>query len=203
MELSHRGDLFDGIASECRKQIRKYLEVPDDFEIILQPGGATHQYTAIAKNLLGLKPQRKAMYLKTGLWSNLCYKEAQKFVDPNNLILVGDNESLGKKSIPHPSTWKIDPEASYFHLCWNETVDGLEFSNETFPWDLIPEHVALVLDVSSDIGTDYIKWDRVSVLYMGAQKNLGPAGLGIVIVKKSLLDYADKDVPALCDWKTY
>ena len=179
------------------------MGVPDDFAILLQQGGATHQYTCVVKNLLNLKPQRKAMYLNTGLWSAACYKEAKKFVEPQNLIEVVPPQTGGYTRIPDPSTWKLDSEASFFHVCWNETVDGLEFTNETFPWDLIPKDVAIVADMSSNIGIEKVRWDRISVAYMGAQKNMGPAGLTIVIAKKSLFGFADKDVPVMCDWQSY
>lgn len=106
----------------------------------------------------------------------------------------------GQIQFVDPSTWNIDPEASFFHYCSNETVHGFELDEETFPWHLIPRDIAVVSDMSSNIGTRPIKWDRMDVIYAGCQKNLGPAGCSVVIVRRSLIGKADADVPCLCDW---
>ena len=102
-----------------------------------------------------------------------------------------------------PSTWKIDAEASFMHICINETVHGFEITEDNFPWHLIPSDMCVVGDMSSNIGTRPINWKRFSVVYAGAQKNMGPTGTTIMIVKKSLLGKADKDVPIMCDWTTF
>lgn len=101
-----------------------------------------------------------------------------------------------------PSTWNIDPEASFVHICMNETVHGLEIAEREFPWHLIPKDVVVVGDLSSNMGTYHVDWDRFGVVYAGAQKNMGPSGATIIIVKKSLLGHAEPDVPVLCDWTT-
>jgi phosphoserine aminotransferase len=100
----------------------------------------------------------------------------------------------------NPKNWKIDSEASYFHICINETVHGFEITEENFPWELIPKGVAIVGDMSSNIGTVKINWDRFDVVYAGVQKNMGPTGATVIIVNKKLLGKADADVPIMCDW---
>jgi phosphoserine aminotransferase len=98
------------------------------------------------------------------------------------------------------SEWVIDPEASFFHFCANETVNGIEFDFEKFPFHLIPKDCPVVCDMSSNIGTTRVPWDKVSMVYMGAQKNLGAAGCTVIVVREDLIGHADKDTPILCDW---
>lgn len=104
--------------------------------------------------------------------------------------------------MPHEK-WSVDPDASFFYFCTNETVHGFEFDLDAFPWHLIPKDQPIVGDFSSNIGTKPVPWDKFSVVFFGAQKNFGPAGCTVIIVKEDLLGHADKDVPILCDWKTF
>jgi phosphoserine aminotransferase len=154
----------------------------------------------VAKNLIGLKPARKAMYFTSGLWSTQCIKEARKFIPESNLIEVSNLSASNFTQMTNPKNWKIDSEASYFHICINETVHGFEITEENFPWELIPKGVAIVGDMSSNIGTVKINWDRFDVVYAGVQKNMGPTGDTVIIVNKKLLGKADADVPIMCDW---
>jgi phosphoserine aminotransferase len=103
-------------------------------------------------------------------------------------------------SMVDPSEWKIDKDASFFYFCTNETVNGFEPNFDTYPWHLIPEGMPVVGDMSSNIGTKPVPWDKFAVAFMGAQKNLGPAGCTVIIVREDLFGHADKDVPILCDW---
>jgi phosphoserine aminotransferase len=105
--------------------------------------------------------------------------------------------------VKDPSTWQFDPEASYIHICCNETVHGFEFDEENFPWDRVPKDMVVVGDMSSNIGTRPINWDHFDVVYAGAQKNMGPSGCTIIIVKESLLGHKDKDVPIMGDWEAF
>lgn len=98
------------------------------------------------------------------------------------------------------SQWKIDPEGSFFCFCANETVNGFEFNFETFPWHLIPKDMPVVADMSSNIGTCEIPWDKLGVVFAGAQKNLGIGGCTIIIVRNDLIGHQAKDTPILCDW---
>lgn len=203
MELSHRKPEFVEITYWAKEELRRFLNVPKDYRILLNQGGATLQYTAIVKNLIGLKPQKKAMYLTTGLWSNQCIQEARRHIPSANLIEVANSSSTSFTQLPDPKTWKIDPEASYFHLCVNETVNGFEIGEENFPWHLIPKDMVVIGDMSSNIGTRPINWDRYDVVYAGAQKNLGPSGCAITIVKESLLGKKQSDTPIMCDWEAF
>lgn len=203
MELSHRKPEFINISDMTKEEIRRFLAVPDDFTVMLNQGGATLQYTSVFKNLIGLKPARKAMYLTTGLWSTQCLREARKFGPAENIIEVTNTQGSNYTKLTDPSTWKIDPEASFLHVCVNETVHGFEITEDNFPWHMFPKDMTIVGDMSSNIGTRKINWNRYSVVYAGAQKNMGPTGSTVIIVKKSLLGRADKDVPIMCDWDTF
>jgi phosphoserine aminotransferase len=159
------------------------------------------QYTAIVKNLIGLKPSRVANLMLTGQWSLQNYHEMRKFCKVN---LVVDNLTANDcTSCVPPSEWKVDPAASFFYFCANETVNGFEFDLEEFPWHLIPKDMPVVSDWSSCIGTKPVPWDKFAMVFMGAQKNLGPAGCTVMVIREDLFGHADKDVPILCDWKTF
>jgi phosphoserine aminotransferase len=203
MELSHRQDEFRYINIMTKREIKKFLKVPDNFTILLQQGGATMVYTSIAKNLAGLKPARKAMIQRTGMWSNQNIDELRKHC---NVVTVLDNvdDNDCTRMVPH-SQWKIDPEASFFCMCSNETVNGFEQPFENFPFHMIPKDIPVICDMSSNIGTCNVPWDngQIGVVYMGAQKNLGTAGCTIIIVRNDLFGHADKDVPILSDWVTF
>ena len=161
------------------------------------------QYTAVIKNLIGLKPQKKAMYLTTGLWSHQCITEARKHYSAQNIIEVANSKDSNYTKLPDPSTWNIDPEASFLHVCVNETVHGFELTEENFPWHKFPKDLPVVGDMSSNLATRDINWNRFSVIYAGAQKNMGPTGVTIIIVKKSLLGAKAADTPIMCDWEAF
>jgi len=203
MEMSHRKPEYTDILKMTKEEVRRFLEVPDDYTVMLNQGGASNIYTAVVKNLIGLKPARKAMYMTTGLWSGQCIDEARKFIEPANLIEVTNLSRNGFTQLTDPKTWLIDPEASYLHMCGNETVHGFEITEDNFPWDIFPEDMVIVSDMSSNIGTRKINWKRFSCVYAGAQKNMGPAGANVVILKKSLLGKAQRDTPFLCDWTMF
>lgn len=192
--------MFIDISEGGKDELRKFLEVPETHTIMFNQGGATSIYTAVVKNLIGLRPAKKAMYLTTGLWSEQCVTEARKHIPAENLIEVSNTKGSNYTKLTDPDTWNIDPSASYFHMCVNETVHGFEFTEENFPWSKIPKDVAIVGDMSSNIGTFKINWDRFDVVYAGVQKNLGPTGASVVICRKDLMGKAETDVPILNDW---
>lgn len=159
------------------------------------------QYTAIVKNLIGLKPKRVANLIVSGLWSEQNRDEMQKFCNVN---IVADNvKDNDCTRMVDPSKWNIDPEGSFFYFCCNETVNGFEQDYDKFPWHLIPKGMPVIGDMSSNIGTKPVPWDKFDMAFMGAQKNLGPAGCTIMIIHERLFGHADKDVPILCDWKLH
>ena len=131
MELSHRQDEFRFISVMTKREIRKFLKVPDNFRILLQQGGATMQYTSIVKNLIGFKPNRTANILLTGLWSSQNYDEMIKF-GKVNVVANNITDNNCSKMVPH-HLWNVDPEASFFYFCCNETVDGFEWDYNDFP----------------------------------------------------------------------
>lgn len=184
-----------------KMEIRKFLKVPNNFKILLQQGGATMQYTAIAKNLVGLKPARKVNLLMTGLWSSQNYDEMIKYANVN--VVANNIEENDCTAMVPFERWNVDPEASFFHMCCNETVNGFEQDYETFPWHLIPKDMPIIGDMSSNVGTRPIPWDKFAMAYMGAQKNLGPAGCTVMIIRDDLFGHAEKDCPILCDWALF
>lgn len=135
------------------------------------------------------------------MWSNQCLDELKKHC---NAIVVADNvvENDCTAMVPF-NKWNIDPEASFFSFCSNETVNGWEWDFDYFPWHLIPKDCPVCIDMSSNIGTNNIPWDKVGVIYAGAQKNLGTAGCTVIIVRQDLMHHAVKDTPIMNDWKTF
>jgi phosphoserine aminotransferase len=156
------------------------------------------QYTAIVKNLIGLKPARKANMLVTGLWSMQGYDEISKFCDVN--VVANNHTANDCTKMVDPSDWKVDKDASFFYMCSNETVNGFEQDESKFPWHLIPDDMPVIGDMSSNVGTKPIRWDKYAMIFMGAQKNLGAAGCTVMIIREDLFGHADKDTPILCDW---
>lgn len=203
MEISHRSQMFIDISEGGKDELRKFLNVPETHTIMFNQGGATSIYTAVVKNLIGLKPAKKAMYLTTGLWSEQCITEARKHIPAENLIEVTNTKGSNYTQLTDPDTWNIDPTASYLHMCVNETVHGFEITADNFPWSKIPNDMVVVGDMSSNIGSFKINWDRFDVIYAGVQKNLGPTGATIVICRNDLLGKAEKDVPILNDWDKF
>jgi len=148
--------------------------------------------------MIGRKPKRTANLLITGLWSCQNYDEIKKHCEVNVVANnVTDNDCT--RMVPH-SEWKVDPEGSFFCYCSNETVNGFEFDDKTFPWHLIPADMPIVCDMSSNIGTKPVPWDKLAMVYMGAQKNLGCAGTTVMVIREDMFGHAEPDCPILCDW---
>lgn len=148
--------------------------------------------------MAGLKPKRVGNLLVTGMWSNQNLDEMKKHCNVN--VVANNITDNNCTKMVDPAKWVIDPEGSFFYFCTNETVNGFEFDFDTFPWHLIPADMPVVCDMSSNVGTNNIPWDKVSMIFMGAQKNLGTAGTTIMVIKENLFGNADKDIPILCDW---
>ncbi|HSC75135.1 MAG TPA: 3-phosphoserine/phosphohydroxythreonine transaminase [Pseudomonadales bacterium] len=192
MEMSHRGDEIVGIATEAEKDLRDLLHIPDNYKVLFLQGGASTQFSAIPLNLLSVGG--KADYLNTGQWSKKAIEEARRYGDIN---VVASSKDSNFSTIPSFESWKLDKDASYFHYTPNETIGGVEFH-----W--VPElnGVPLVADLSSTILSRPIDISKFGVIYAGAQKNIGPAGLTIVIVREDLLAKSRADIPTMLDWKT-
>lgn len=190
MEMSHRSAEFVAIAEQAEADFRELLSIGDDYSVLFVQGGATTQFSAVPINLLGAND--KADYLCTGQWSIKAIKEAKRYATVN---VLASSEANNHSSIPEPSSWAVDPQAAYFHYTPNETIGGVEFHS-------IPEHPApLVADMSSTILSRPLDVSRYGLIYAGAQKNIGPAGLTIVIVRKDLLGKAAEFTPTMLNYE--
>ena len=191
MEMSHRSAEIVAIAGTAEADLRELLNISDDYAVLFLQGGASSQFSAIPLNLL--KDGGTADYINTGQWSKKAIKEAKRF---GNINVAASSEDDNFASIPAFDSWKLSKDAAYLHYTPNETIGGVEFF-----WT--PETDApLVADMSSTILSRPIDVSKFGVIYAGAQKNIGPAGLTIVIVRKDLMGNAADNTPTMLDWKT-
>jgi len=193
MEMSHRGKDYMSIAAKAEADLRALMTIPDNYKVLFLQGGASSQFAMVPINLLNGK--KKADYLLTGQWSKKAVAEAKRYCDVN---LVVDTTDSKFTTVPDEASLKFDPEAAYVHYTPNETIVGVEF-------DYIPDtgDVPLVADMSSTIMSRAIDVSKFAVIYAGAQKNIGPAGLTIVIVRDDLIGHADSSMPVMFDYKTF
>lgn len=191
MEMSHRGREFVSIAARAERDLRDLLQVPESHRILFLQGGATGQFAAIPMNLL--RGGVRADYVDTGSWSKKAIGEAEKYCTVNIVATGGDEDPM---RIPPQESWKLDPTAAYLHFTPNETISGVEFH-----W--IPQSggVPLVADMSSTLLSRPIDISRFDLIYAGAQKNIGPAGLTVVIVREDLLGQAMAGTPSVWDYR--
>jgi phosphoserine aminotransferase len=190
MEISHRGKTFLGIAQQAEADLRDLLSIPSNYRVLFLQGGATAQFAGIPLNLT--TRESTADYVNTGAWSKKAVAEARKYCRVN---VAADAAGSKYTTIPQQGEWRLTADAAYVHYTPNETISGVEFH-----W--IPEtgSIPLVADFSSTILSRPIDIARFGVIYAGAQKNMGPAGLAVVIVRDDLLGRARSDVPAVLDW---
>lgn len=191
MEMSHRGKHFVGIAEQAEANLRKLMNIPDNYKVLFLQGGASTQFGAIPLNLGN--GSGKADYLNTGHWSVKAIKEAKRFVDVN---VVADTKPENFTTLPAEGETTFSPDADYVHYTPNETIAGVEF-----PYIPDTGDVPLVADMSSTILSRPIDVSKFGVIYAGAQKNIGPAGLTIVIVREDLLGKSRENTPAMLDWR--
>jgi len=189
MEMSHRGKAFVGIAEQAEADLRELMAVPSGYKVLFLQGGATAQFAAIPFNLT--RADSVADYVNTGAWSKKAIAEAKRYCKVNVAADAGGKYA----SVPEVGSWALTPGAAYVHYTPNETIGGVEFP-------FVPEtgDVPLVADMSSTILSRPIDVSRFGVIYAGAQKNIGPAGLVVVIVREDLLGRARADVPTVFDW---
>jgi len=192
MEMSHRGKEFIAIAQKAEADLRRILGIPATYKVLFLQGGASLQFAMVPLNLLGDKG--RADYIHTGEWSKKAIGEAKRH---GQVSVAADAASSKYTHIPAQSEWRLDPGAAYVHYTPNETIGGVEFH-----W--VPEtgDVPLVADMSSTILSRPIDVTRFGVIYAGAQKNIGPAGLTIAIVREDLIGRAGPNVPAMLNYKT-
>lgn len=191
MEMSHRSKVYDKIFQDTRNRFRKLFHVPDNYHILFLQGGASTQFSMVPMNLIG--KTGKADYAVTGNFSNIAYKEAKKY---GTINLAASSEDQGHTYIPTQDQLKLDPDASYFHYCANNTIYGTE-------WQYVPDtgDVPLVCDMSSNFLSRVVDVSRYGIIYGGAQKNLAPAGLTIVIVRDDLLGHELPYTPMMLGYK--
>jgi phosphoserine aminotransferase len=191
-EMSHRGKEFMTIAEQAEQDLRELLAIPDGYRVLFLQGGASLQFAMVPMNLLG--GRTRADYLNTGSWSKKAISEARKFCDVN---IAATTEEGNFTRAPAQSELSLSSDAAYLHYTPNETIQGVEF-----PY--IPEASApLVADMSSTILSRPLDVSRYGLIYAGAQKNIGPAGLAIVIVREELIGKAGDGVPAMLDYQTH
>ena len=191
MEMSHRGKHYRSIIEKVESDFRSLFNVPKNYKVLFLQGGAIAQNSMVPLNLLNGK---KANYVVSGYWSKRSYQDALPFGD---MSIAASSESIGYSKAPDLKEWKIDSSASYIHFCSNETIHGVEYfdlpSVKTIP---------VVADMSSHILSRPVDISQFGVIYAGAQKNIGPAGLTIVIVRDDLLEVASPLTPSVFNWKT-
>ena len=193
MEMSHRGIEFMGIAAEAEADLRELMGIPANYKVLFLQGGASQQFAMIPMNLL--RGKASADYLNTGEWSKKAISEAKKF-GTVNVVATGADKSFSY--VPEFTEWKCDKEAAYLHITPNETIGGVEFN-----WLPDSGSVPLVADMSSTILSRPIDVSKYGLIYAGAQKNIGPAGLTIVIVREDLLGDVLPGTPTMLDYKTH
>jgi len=191
MEMSHRGKEYISIQAQAEADLRELLAIPPSYKVLFLQGGAIGQNAFVPMNLLrGLSG---ADYVNTGEWSKKSIKEAKKFCSVN---VAASAESSNFTHVPPQREWKLDPKAAYVHICANETIGGVEYH-----WTPDTGSVPLVADMSSNILSRAVDIGRYGLIYAGAQKNIGPAGLTIVIVRDDLIGQALPITPSALDYK--
>jgi len=192
MEISHRSKEFIEVAEESEKDIRDLMNIPSNYKVLFCHGGARAQFAAIPMNLLGDKAT--ADYIDGGYWAHSAVKEAQKYCTPNVIDITTTQGD--KRALLPMSQWTLSKDAAYVHYCPNETIDGLAIDEMPDFGDKV-----IVADYSSTILSRPIDVSRFGIVYAGAQKNIGPAGLTLVIVRDDLLGKARKELPSILDYK--
>ncbi len=191
MEMSHRSDAYVAIASKAEQDLRDLLTIPDNYKVLFLQGGASQQFAEIPLNLL--PESGVADYIDTGIWSRKAIDEARRFGQVN---VAASAKPYDYFSIPGQNEWQLSESAAYLHYASNETIGGVQF-------DWVPEvgETPLVVDMSSDILSRSIDVSRYGLIYAGAQKNIGPSGLVVVIVREDLLGRARSSCPTMLDYK--
>lgn len=191
MEMSHRSPAFENIIAEAERLLREVMQIPDNYRVLFLQGGASTQFAAVPLNLLN--GSGKADYIVSGQFSGKAFKEAQKYGD---VKCIATSEQSNFTRIPQITRADVRPDADYVHICFNNTIYGTKFNE-------IPDtgDIPLVADMSSCILSEPVDVSKFGVIYAGAQKNMAPAGLTVVIVREDLLGHARTDTPVMLDWQ--
>lgn len=193
MEMSHRSKEYEAIINECEASLREVMSIPDNYKVLFLQGGASSQFAMIPLNLMN--KTNKADFVITGQWAKKAYQEAQKF---GNCNVVASSADKTFTYIPELDKSKFTPDADYFHICQNNTIYGTRIVD-------LPEtgNVPLVADMSSCILSEPVDVSKYGLIYAGAQKNMGPAGLTVVIIREDLIGNAQTITPTMFDYKTH
>ena len=192
MEMSHRSPVYEEIIQDAEKLLRKIMNIPDNYKVLFLQGGASTQFAAVPLNLMN--KNNKADYIVSGQFSGKAYKEAQKYGDA---ACVATSKDANFAFIPETTRESFRPDADYVHICFNNTIYGTKFH-------YIPDtgDIPLVADMSSCIISEPVDVSKFGMIYAGAQKNMAPAGLTIVIIREDLMGNARADIPTMLDYKT-
>ncbi len=190
MEMSHRSPAYDAIIKKTEADFRRVMNIPENYKVLFLQGGASTQFAAVPLNLM---KSGKADYILSGQFSTKAYKEAQKYGDAK---AVASSKDVNFARIPETTRESFRPDADYVHICFNNTIYGTKFN-------YIPDtgDIPLVADMSSCIISEPVDVTKFGVIYAGAQKNMAPAGLTVVIVREDLLGNARPETPSMLDWK--
>jgi len=206
MEMSHRGRHYTRIRDEAEADLRALLAMPEDFEVLFMQGGASAQNAIVPLNLIGRNGLGRADYVLSGHWARKSLNEARRYGD---IAVAASAESAARIDgrdygpwcwLPPAAQWRVRPDAAYLHVCANETIGGVELPELPVMADLGAPDVPLVVDMSSDILSRAVDFSRVGLIYGGAQKNAGPAGVTLTFVRKGLLGHALPVCPSVFDY---
>lgn len=198
VELSHRGPEFMQVAAEAEADLRTLMSIPDDYAVLFLQGGATTQQALLALNFA--EPGQAADYVVTGHWGKTALKQVGHYVQAN---IAASGEAGGFRDIPPRAGWRLTPGAAYVHITANETIHGVEFRDAGFPENLDVGDVPLFADFSSSIASEPLDVSRFGVIYAGAQKNLGPVGVSVVIIRRDLLERAGQPRADILDYRSH
>ena len=193
MEISHRSKQFETILENARQKIKELLDLPENYHVLFLQGGASLQFSMIPMNFL--PPNQTADYIVTGVWGKKAVAEARKI---GNVNIVFSGEESGFRSVPTQEELNFTPDAAYVHYTSNETIDGIEFH-----YDLDAGGIPVVCDASSNIMSRTIDAEKYALIYAGAQKNLGPSGVTLVVLRDDLLGKIPENLPSLLDYRVF
>lgn len=193
MEISHRSKYFESILESANRGLRELLNVPENYRILFLQGGASLQFSMIPQNFL--RKNESADYVVTGAWGEKAVKEAKKF---GNVNVVYSSKESSFTTIPRQEEIRFSPQADYIHYTSNETIEGVEFK-----YDLEGENIPVVCDASSNILSKPIDVSKYALIYAGAQKNIGPSGVTVVIIRDDLLEKIPENLPSMLDYRNF
>ncbi len=194
MEMSHRSPDYDAIIKKAEADLRTLMNIPDNYKVLFLQGGASTQFSSVVLNLINLKPSKKSLYAVSGQFSGKAFKEAQKMGFEAKCIATTKDDNF--THVPTVTKDMVDRDASFLHICYNNTIYGTKYPEAPDTGDVV-----LVADMSSCIISEPVDVTKFGVIYAGAQKNMAPAGMTLVIVREDLLGFCDATVPTMLDWK--